>query len=331
MRKFFEVTARAIVPANVILEVTYRCNLKCIHCYVVDRKRNELQLNEYAAILDQLAELGTLVVTVTGGEPLVRRDIRELLSMISDRGFALRLFTAGFYVDASFVDFLADLNILEVEMSIYGSNAFSHDYVTKVPGSFEKLKAAVGLLVGKDIKTNLKFVAMKHNYREVLDVKKLAEELGANFYYDTILTPRDDLSPDPLRIRLNYEEMREFYSLLRGKDWNFGEVDLNEYICNAGISTMAISPYGEVFPCVQLRLMAGNVREEPVKDIWMNSDVFGFLRKRRLKDYLCGGCPLVRYCAPCIGAIWLEKGSVDGCTDALRNRARILKELSGEE
>ncbi len=331
MRKFFDLAARANVPANVVIEVTYRCNLKCIHCYIVNRNQIELTIEEYRKLLDELSSLGTLVITITGGEPLIRKDIRDLLEMVSEKGFAIRLFTAGFYLDASFAEFLSKLNILEVEMSIYGSEADVHEYVTKVPGSFEKLVSAAKFLIKENIRTNLKFIAMKHNYREVLEVKKLATSIGANFYYDTIITPKDDLSRDPLKLMLDYEEMREFYSLLRSEEWKFPSRDVDDFICNAGISTMAISPYGEVFPCVQLRMLAGNIKERPISLIWKESSIFKFLRERRLKDYLCGGCPLLNYCNPCIGAIWLEKGKINSCSEALRNRAMVMRELDNAE
>ncbi len=330
MKTLYNVSTKYGIPSSVILEVTYRCNLRCIHCYVVDRKKKELTIDEYEKLLRDLRELGTLLLTVTGGEPLIRSDIKELLLLMSDMDFAIRLFTAGYYIDENFADFLRTINLLEVEMSIYGSKPDLHDSITRVPGSFKKLTNAVKLLVERGIRTNLKFVAMKPNYRDVLNTKVLAEKIGADFYYDVIITPRDDFSSEPLQLRLSKEEMREFYSTM-GISFEFSPRKVDDFICNAGVGIMAISPYGEVFPCVQLRIKAGNIMEKDIADIWNNAEIFKFLRGRRLKDYNCGSCPLVDFCFPCIGSIWLERRTMDGCTEGLKNRAEVLRELAGEK
>jgi len=331
VKKLYDTYIKAGIPANVVLEVTYRCNLKCIHCYVVNRGENELTFEEYSHLLDDLNTLGTLILTVTGGEPLVRRDIRDLLEMMSEKEFAIRLFTAGYYIDEDFAHFLSQLNILEVELSIYGSRSELHDSITGVRGSFDHLVRAVKFLRKHNIKVNLKFIAMKPNYRDVVSVKELVHSLDANFYYDVVITPKDDLSIDPLKLRLDLYQLREFYSLVKDRPYIFPQRDVNEYICNAGLSTMAISPYGDVYPCVQLRLLAGNIREKSIVEIWKKSEVFKSLRGKRIKDYRCGSCPLLPYCSPCIGSIWLEKGDVNGCTEILRNRAVVLKELADEK
>ena len=314
------------IPISVLVELTYRCNMDCLHCYVIhDQAQNELTTEEYYKLFDDLADMGTLFLTISGGEPFVRKDLKQLIEYATNKHFSIRLFTSGTLLTETWGKFLSEMNILEIETSIYGANPKTHDEMTRIRGSFYKLMDGIKILGKYDIKTNVKFIVTKNNYKEITEVKKIVEESGCNFYYDVILTPKDNLDDSPQQLSLNKKEMSEFYDSVNMKITTTVR-DKNDFICNAGIATMAISPDGEVFPCVQLRKSAGNLREKPLKDIWKNGEIFNRLRKLRIKDYQCGNCPLLNYCSPCIGLIDMETGDINGCSETNKLRAIIIKE-----
>jgi len=90
---------------------------------------------------------------------------------------------------------------------------------------------------------------------------------------------------------------------------------------------MAISPEGEIYPCVQIRKSAGNIRKETIEEIWKNGKIFKELRSKLLKDYKCWNCPLLNFCSPCIGLIEMETGSFNGCSNTNFTRASAIKAL----
>lgn len=314
------------IPITVLLELTYRCNLDCVHCYVIhDSVKNELSTEEYKTLLSSLQKMGTAFITLSGGEPFVRNDLKELLFYATEKKFSIRLFTSGTLLTDNWGKILSENNILEVEMSIYGADPITHDRITRINGSFDRLIDGLKILQKHKIKTNTKFIVTKHNYNTAIDVKKLVEDLGANFYYDVILTPKDNLDRSPQELGLTKEQMEFFYDSIAAGNITPDNRDINDYICNAGIATMAVSPDGEVYPCVQLRHSAGNIRERSIEDIWRDGEIFKRLRSYRIRDYKCGSCPLLNYCSPCIGLIDMETGDINGCSPTNKLRAEVIK------
>ena len=137
-------------PLNMHLELTYRCNEQCVHCYCVvehgkeaEAAKRELTYEEIVRVLDQLAELGCLYVTFSGGEVLVRRDFFDIVEHARQRGFVYRVYTNGIGLTEERARRLAALEPLTVELSIFSADAAVHDAITRVPGSFDRLIAAV--------------------------------------------------------------------------------------------------------------------------------------------------------------------------------------------
>ncbi len=113
-------TIKKPLPIGVTAELTYRCNLRCIHCYCTNSISKELTLNEWKRAIDILKSWGTVFITFTGGEPLLREDLLQIMRYASKNGMALRLFTNGTLINEKIADHLKDMNLLEVEVSIQG-------------------------------------------------------------------------------------------------------------------------------------------------------------------------------------------------------------------
>ncbi|MBW2277692.1 MAG: radical SAM protein, partial [Deltaproteobacteria bacterium] len=135
-----ELTADELEPLHCQLEVTYRCTLACRHCYVppgAADPASELTVNEIGALLDQLAELGTLFLLLTGGEPFARPDLEVIFDAARDRRFAVSLLTSGAGADREVLQRMAARGVDSLQVSLYGPDAATHDRITGADGSFD--------------------------------------------------------------------------------------------------------------------------------------------------------------------------------------------------
>ena len=175
---------RRRVPLNVHFELTYRCNEQCIHCFCVvphgqeeEAKKRELTYDEITRVLDDLAEMGGLHLTLSGGEVLVRRDFFDIAAYAEERGFVLRIFTNGIGLTRERIERIAALEPLTVELSIFSADPAVHDGITRVPGSFDRLIRNVHRLKAHGLRVYLKTVVMKPNIADLLKLRELGKDL----------------------------------------------------------------------------------------------------------------------------------------------------------
>lgn len=334
--KMVENTTRLSIPLNVTFEITYRCNLRCRHCYLPDHSdHGELTTQEIFRILDELAEAKCLYLTLTGGEIFTRSDFFEIAEHARKKNFALRLFTNGTLIDESVADRIGELGPFTVDISIYGSKPETHDWVTKHPGSFETSIQAVKMLRARGVRTLLKFPLMDCNVNEYEGIMHLGDELDSEYRFDPNIVPQNNGCDEPLALRVKDEDLRKVFKDKRlfpqcGQQEIMGETA--SPICEAGRNSCSINPYGEVFPCLQLLLNAGNLREKSFGEIWKNSEILKKLRGLKVKDLPeCSVCKLAYWCNRCPGLALLEDGNLLGCSKRARKVAEIRKEISEKE
>lgn len=297
--RLIRVASRAQIPFSVLFEVTHRCNLGCAHCYLTEGPagrprptRAELSLEEIRTLLDQLAEAGTLFLTLSGGEVFMRRDFLQILAHARSRGFSVTVFTTGTLLTPETATELADLHPLSVEVSIYSARAEVHDRVTRIPGSHARSLRALQMLKERGVIILIKSPLMNLNSGEYRGIAELAEELGAGYGFDPILIPRRDGDLAPLSLGADRDQLRDYFSdPILAKEF-FQPVKClpqkGEEICGTGRRTCLISPYGEVFPCGVHPIPAGNLRERSFHEIWTGSPLLQDLRTKTVDD-LRGG------------------------------------------
>jgi radical SAM protein with 4Fe4S-binding SPASM domain len=322
------------IPIHIHLELTYRCNLRCVHCYSVeDKKREELSYEEIVSLLDQLAEAGGFFLTLTGGDVFTRDDFFDIAFYAKKRHFAIRIFTNGTLIDKSAADRLAELNPLSVEFSLYGTNSDVHDGITTVKGSFEKLRRTIDLLKKRNITIFLKTVVMKPNLKECEGLLRLAKELGAYSRFDFEVTPRNDGSIEPLKYRLDEEEIFKFVSGDIPHRWEYVKIPphaeaVKRQTCTPAKNGCAISAYGDIYPCALLLLPLGNVREKPFAEIWdSDSQALSDVRSIRTFSDLkgCSDCKDLWLCHRCHGLAYLESGDLRARYKLGCDTTKILK------
>jgi len=150
-----EMNERALelgVPLGIHLDVTYRCNERCVHCYLDHDDHGEMTTAEIKDILQQLAEAGTFFLTLSGGEVLMRRDFFEILEYARRLAFNVRIKTNGVMIRKSEARRMRDLGVEQVQVSIYSRRPEIHDAITKLPGSLKRSTEAIRLLKSQGLK-----------------------------------------------------------------------------------------------------------------------------------------------------------------------------------
>jgi radical SAM protein with 4Fe4S-binding SPASM domain len=330
------------VPISASLELTNACNVDCEHCYldlVPDKKIDVLSTDEWKRVLQELASEGTLFLTLTGGELLMRRDWFEIASYARELGFALRLFTNGTLIDEAQADRIARLEPLGVEISLLGARAESHDAIARRRGAFDKTLRGVRLLRARGVPVLLKTVVMQKNVAEVDEIRALGRELGCDSFFDLQISPKNNGSSAPTELAPHDDEAlaaARVVARARPPGPEAPVFDRAEKLaaapCAAGRSTFFIGPTGNVAPCTQWTTPLGNVRSRSFSEIWWG-DALSKVRANRIGSFeTCRSCELLDICTPCMALSLLETGAVGGpsptkCRSTLV-RARALG-LSG--
>ncbi len=307
----YRIMNRRTIPYGVSLELTARCNLDCIHCYHVRALEPELNTGEVKSVLDQLADLGAMDLTFTGGEPFTRSDFPELYRhAIRERGFSLKIFSNLTLLDASLADVLASLPLNRVETTLLGADSETHDSITGRPGSFESLMRGIALLRERNVAISAKTLLIQPNYSQLSAMYRLAENLGIPFRHDDGVFVGSDGNRRPLALRISGQAMRRNRKKLGYRSNGKGPGS-----CNAAKSVMSISPDGSVYPCGPFPVPAGNIRRESLAEIWRNSPLMRRVRAFKASDYrVCAGCIYEHACVGCIAmGHGLSAGRVHPC------------------
>jgi AdoMet-dependent heme synthase len=321
-----EITAKALrlnVPLAVQLDITYRCNERCVHCYLDHHDHGEMTTAEILRLIEEMADAGVLTLTLSGGEIFLRKDLFEIVEHARRLTFCVKLKTNALLIGAREAARLRDLAVQEIQVSIYSHRPEVHDSITLVPGSLKRSLSAIRFLKAQDLKVVMANVLMRQNMSDYAAVKDLAEEIGVEFTLDPTITPMMDGNRSILSLGADADTLRDVFrdSAVVGDVDEFcaipsdtGEANLDSRPCSAGHTTCYVSPYGDVFPCVQFPLPTGNVRRERFVDIWRHSSEMNEVRSIRLKDLpTCSSCSHAGACTRCPGLAYME-GNMRGAS-----------------
>jgi radical SAM protein with 4Fe4S-binding SPASM domain len=315
------------IPFTAHFELTYKCNLSCVHCYATNRKlENELTTAEVEDVLRQLAEMKCLFLALTGGEILLRTDILQILKTARQLGFALHLFTNGTLMTPGLADEVAKAEPLSVDMSLYSMTPGIHDAITTMRGSHEKTVKAISLCRERSLNVSVKTMLMKHNVSEYRAIREFVERIGAKLVVDFALAPADDGSRPMEKHGLSEDEIYEFIRENAEKTQDQPKpLNLSDPLCGAGSNVICIGPGGDVFPCLAVRQSAGNVRRGTLRGIWDSSSLDKLRGMRYCSLNECRECELISYCSRCSGVAFAECGNILGRSDSACVVARATK------
>lgn len=317
-----EMGAKALrlgVSLGVQLDLTYRCNERCVHCYLDHDDHGEMSTAEIKDLLGQMAESGVFFLTISGDEILMRRDFFEIFEHARRLMFSVKLKTNAVMIHAREADRIQALAPDSVQISVYSHRAEVHDGITKLPGSLKKSIAGARLLIERGVKVIFANVLMRQNFQDCAGVQALSADVGAEFSVDPTITPMMDGDRSILNLNIERAELEQVFrdsSLLGTSGEEFcappagplSEEDAFDTLpCSAGHTACYVSPYGDVYPCVQFPLPTGNVRWQKFMDIWKHSPQMNEVRSITLGDLpTCSTCSHGGTCTRCPGLAYME-------------------------
>ena len=310
------------------LELTYRCNFRCVQCYNATHKgaESELTVAEWQRILGELADLGCYFLTFTGGEVFVRKDALDILQAACKHRFTFRISTNGSLIDERTVERLKGMQpfLQGVDVSFYGADRCTHDTLARRAGSYEKTLAGVRLLAEARVGVLTKFITMRDNFEGIPQFEETMKSMGIKYAISTeSLIPRTDRVSSPLIQLLTDDQYRR---LLSSQNVQSGAG--HSQSCKPGHIRGAITPDGSVSPCEWLTdLKLGNVREQSLKEIWYGR---GFLDFRKVfeQESDCPTCNLRTGCRRCPAHSYLETGNLLSCAPIQRHNAELFRDAA---
>lgn len=307
-------------PRHLLMQwhITQRCNLRCAHCYQESYQGKELSFQELLGILEQFEQFikarpGTTGhITVTGGEPFVRRDFADLLDVFAAHRklFSFAILTNGTFIDTAMARHLSQLKPRFVQVSIEGVQA-THDRI-RGEGNFERTVEAARLLVQAGVRTMISFTAHRDNYCEFPDVARLGRKLRVARVWSDRLIPCGSGAALQTQL-LTPQETREYFELMRqaqkeaqGAWFGCTEIAMHRalqflvaggrpYHCTAGDTLITVQPNGDLLPCRRMPIRVGNLLQTPLRELYQ-CDLFQSLRDRERVSLGCEGCAYARQC-----------------------------------
>jgi mycofactocin radical SAM maturase len=314
-------------PICLTWEITYGCNLRCVHCLSSSGKRrpDELSTAEAKRLIDEWAEMKVFYINVGGGEPMSRRDFVELMDYALARGIGVKFSTNGTLIDAAAAAWIASNDYLDVQISVDGATAESNDPV-RGAGSYAQARRAMEQLARHRFPFKINATVTRHNYAEIDELYTLAQSYGAELRL-TRLRPTGRGGDVWEALRPTHEQNRGLYEwLLAHPDVLTGDsfFHLSAYgqpmeglnLCGAGRIVCCVDPVGEVYACPFLlapEFSGGNVRQPGgFTNIWRHSPVFEHLRSWQVG----GGCAACNAYDRCHGGCLAVKHFTGRSVDA---------------
>lgn len=313
-------------------ELTRSCNLSCAHCRAsagLGPYPGELSTEECFKVIDEIASFSRPVIILTGGEPLLRKDIFEIAEYGKNKGLTMVMAPNGTLLSAENVAKIIKSGIKRISVSLDGPDAATHDNLRQVIGAFNQAVAGIKEAKKAGLEFQINSTITKRNVAQIAEIMDLAVELGARAHHIFLLVPTgrakdmqsDELSPgeyeDTLKflarkIKKSAIEIKvtcgpHFNRLLLQQDPQSG-ASLRGRGCMAGVSFCFISHLGDLQPCGYLEIKCGNLRELGFKKAWSDSEVFNNLRDFSKYKGKCGVCEFRNVCGGCRARAYAKYG-----------------------
>lgn len=338
-------------PLSGHIDLTYRCNLNCVHCYCsgLEDKNKELNTREWKEIIDQVCKEGCISLSFSGGDPFVREDFLELFSYAQKKGLFVVIYTNGLLLSEKIIGNLAKYSLLEMEITLNGITKETYEKVTRVRDSFSRVMNNIRLLLKRKITLQLKTNCLTLNKHEVAKIKSFAKKtiLGNNkhnihyFKYDPCIYPRLNGNKGPINFRLSFNEIQK----IRKEDIDFWqeykkslhgeilELTTNKdclYRCSVWKNHFFIDPYGKMKFCIFTERFSTDLRIDSFRKGFY--EVFPLVSKEKFKtNSKCRNCSLRAECNWCPPKAYLETGSEEAPVRYYCDLAKAFSEESKEE
>lgn len=316
-KHLIDIAAEDGIPLGAHVDLTYRCDLKCVHCYQAERRRKELTLSEYQTFFADLADLGGIYLLVSGGDIFMRADSLQILRAAAQHRFDITAMTHAMSVDDDTADALKEIGMSYICVSVYHTDPTIHDTITRRTGSFERTMAGIQRLLARDIRVIIKCPVFELNPGAEQLVPAMAQALGARYQLNCQMRATNTGGEEPQRMSLNIDAKASVYRCILHRSRNLEDVSVfspDDRTCIAGQASFYLCPDGTVQPCVDYHESAGNIREQSLSEIWETSPLFARLRTINRSSFSeCVTCDDYAFCGLCPALALRETKSGLGC------------------
>ena len=284
--------------SSVMIEITSACNYKCVHCYLGKRNKyfrsDYLPYETFLSIIEQLKELCTFKVCLTGGEPFCHPRINDILGLLRDNNFMVYVLTNASMINADNIVILRN-SVNKVLTTRYGNNSKTYESVTRVPGSYLKYEDALKLLDENKIKFSERGVLLRENGNEVQEFNRKCKNVESYICVDC----RDNYAQPHLA---NKNVLKKFFSELiddtaevKRQMLDFG-IEEDTYVCAALTNSLFITVDGNITPCANFNYPIGNINYDKLTSIWNKNNIYAIRENFKAKCFKkCFDCEYLKY------------------------------------
>lgn len=262
-------------PLSAEIDVTYSCPCKCVHCYQENlrmTKRKEMDTQDIINLINDLHDLGTIECTISGGDPLCRKDIWIILKHLKAKKIRTVLYTSGYFLNEQICRYIADLRVSRVEMTLLSSMENAHNELSGKAEAYQRIIDGVKCLKSYKVPIRLKYMLLHTNYSGLEKLELIENELDEKIDIIPYLwCKHEGTEAEIAPLRITNDELEAFFT-----KYPFPKKENRYFNCNAGRYKIAIDPFGNVKPCNAFseKNCVGNVKENSIKEIWFSNNTF---------------------------------------------------------
>ena len=325
-------------------ETTLKCNMNCVHCRSsseIDSPEGMFTFDKCKEFIDDIVSFAKPVVVLSGGEPLLRKDIFDIAKYGTEKGLRMAMATNGALVTDDICEKIKESGIRIVSLSLDGSTREIHDDFRGQPGAFDAVMNAASLFRKHDIKFLINSSFTKRNQHDIPNVYKLAKSLGVTAWYMFLIVPtgRGEEIMKELVSKEDYEDILnwhydiekaekdilvrptcapQYYRIWHERSKEDGTESERRNLsfgtgggkgCIAGQSICFVNSDGDVYPCSYFPVSAGNIFEKSLKEIWDSSYLFKDMRNFKEYEGTCGSCKYLGVCGGCRARAYAVTGN----------------------
>lgn len=317
-------------------ELTRSCNLACSHCRASSKHgpyAQELTTAECFKLIDEIVSFSNPVIILTGGEPLLRKDIFEIAEYGNKKGLRMVMAPNGTLLTEENVAKIMRSGIKRISVSLDGPDEAAHDNLRQVSGAFRQACAGIQKARSAGLEFQINSTISKRNIQLLPELISLAKKLGAKAHHIFLLVPTGR-GKEMVNEELSAAEYEETLELLADEKKNaeieikitcaphFNRILLEKRLatvsalsgrgCMGGVSFCFVSHLGDVQPCGYLELECGNIRKQGFKKIWLESEALNNIRDWAKYEGKCGNCEFRLVCGGCRARSYASSGNYLG-------------------
>lgn len=326
-------------PLYGTMELTYKCNYDCIHCYAKGQAEDEKEPSFWKDVISQARDLGGIEITFSGGEPLLYPGFKEVYLYAKTNGFLIHLFTAGWALDKEMSDFLKEHPPLNIEITLNSLERDNYARITRAKGAFDTVMRNILRIKAAGLPLVLKANGLKENKDEILKIKEFAENLlgEGKFKFDSFIFPALNKDAGPSKHRLSAEEiiaieksdsqmLKQRRDQLKHNDELFNPSGL--YHCNSCMMNYFINPQGLLQFCHLSKKYSTDLTKEKFNAGFER--FLGIFREKYKTKSRCIDCLYRKECYQCPARAYLEQADEESPVEYYCQLARATQNFFEE-